>query len=142
MNQNPKMRKVLFIAFMIFSLSGNAQYYLSVADKPEYKKYLKYCNDTITVYIIQHGKATVINHNTQGVDYELYKSIWGGYSDNLLKDTVWYQAWKPGLKTPKLTIYPNQIHLTRKISIRVTRRIPSIRDFNENWSKRNGVAGN
>lgn len=147
------MKKILLIAFILAQICVMGQepriYYLKVADKPEYQKYLNYCNDSIAVMTVQWGKATVKNTNTLGLDYEMFKATAGNYIGltnnfqsikvyseefgHLLKDTVWYKPWKPGLKTPSLSFTANQVPLIRGVLTKVPRRIASIPDFYANW---------
>lgn len=130
------MKTLLLFVFLFVQLVLPAQtpriYYLKAADKLEYQNYLKYCGDSITVKVVQHGKATVINTNTLGLDYELLKAMQGEFG-RLLKDSVWYAVWKPGLKTAAISIGSNQIHIQRLVQIKIPRRLASIPDFYANW---------
>lgn len=130
------MKKIFTLIILIMQIGLFAQtpriYTLKAADKIEYQKYLKFCNDSITVNVIQHGKATVINTNTLGLDYELVKVLDGEFG-HLLKDSIWYKVWKPGTKTTQLVIGPNQIHIQRIVKIKIPRRVPSIPDFYVSW---------
>lgn len=131
------MKTFLLFLLVLVQLALSAQttpriYYLKAADKLEYQKYLTYCGDSVTVKVVQHGKATVINTNTLGLDYELLKAMQGEFG-RLLKDSVWYAVWKPGTKTVAISIGANQIHIQRLVQIKVPRRLPSIPDFYASW---------
>jgi len=152
------MKTLLLFVFLLVQLVLPAQtpriYYLKAADKLEYQNYLKWCNDSITIKTVQWGKATIKNTNTLGVDYEMLKAYAGvdynrvNYGDlknyvsieksanefgHLLKDTLWYKAWKPGTKTPDLVFNSNQRPIIRFVSTKVPRRLASIPDFYANW---------
>ena len=127
------MKRLFFILILILSgLSLSAQTYLKVADKEEYKLYSQYCDSLIRVEIIQWGKATVVKPPSC-INYELYKMIKGGYSDKLLKDTVWYAPYKYGSLAPALSLTKDQVLLFRYIIIQAPRRVKSIADFYANW---------
>jgi hypothetical protein len=127
----------LLIFIFLFSLSATAQTitYLKVADKPDFELYKRWCNDTIVVDIIQHGKATIVNHKISGLNFEMYKAINGNYSDKLLKDTVWYVAWKYGTKTASRTYGTNDYPVQRIVKAKVLRRVYSIDDYYKNRTK-------
>lgn len=126
--------KTLILTFCLLPFALFGQTYLKVADKPEYLKYQAFCATLIKVEVVQHGKATVVDTKTPGVDYQLYKSLYGGYSDKLLKDTVWYAVWKPGTSTTALSFTSNQVHIIRRVFIQVQQRVASVADFYANWT--------
>lgn len=127
------MKKFILLIFL-FPLFTSAQTYLKVADREEYARYVEWCKDSISVDIIQYGKATVVN---QGVmDYQLYKAIYGRYSPSLLKDTFWYQQWRPGIKTTAISLTSDQVLLQRKVRIRIQRQKPTVSNYyliREQW---------
>lgn len=106
---------------------------LKVADKPDYEKYLAYCNDSITVDIVQYGKATVVAQNVPGLDFEMAKMMPGSFTNAMVRDTVWYAPWKPGSKATAYSITSNQVRIERLIKVKVQRRIPSVKDFYASW---------
>lgn len=61
--------------------------------------------------------------------------IWGGYTDKLLKDTVWYAPQKYGTKTISRTYGSNEYTVQRKIKAKVLRRVWSIDDYYKNRTK-------
>lgn len=113
--------KLFTIILLFFAFNVQAQTYVKVADKAEYAKYEKWGKDSIWVDIVQYGKATVTNPKITGLDYQLYKAVYGGYTDKLLKDTVWYQLWHRGLKTTALSLTSDQILLMRKVRVKTQR---------------------
>ena len=123
------------LVLLLFALSISVQaQYLKVADKSECEKYLAFCNDSMTVNIIQYGKVTIPMQYVPGLDFEMAKMIPGTFTDLAVKpDTFWYQAWRQGLKATKYTIDYNQQRVTRIIKVKVQRRIPSVKDFYLNW---------
>lgn len=121
------MKYIAFI-LILFSLSTSAQItYLKVADKPEYAKYLQWCRDSICVDIFQYGKATIVNPRLPGLDYQLYKAVYGNPST--LKDTVWYQLWHRGIKTTAISLTSDQMLLVRKVRIKTQRYEPSVTHY-------------
>lgn len=122
--------KSKLIAVLIFAWVGtNAQTYLKAADREEYAKYVTWCKDSIDIYVTQWGKATIVNPNIIGLDYQLYKAVDGEYSDRLLKDTVWYQVWRRGIKTAAISLTSDQVLLRRPVKIRIQRQIPTIAHY-------------
>ena len=114
----------------MFSLKVQAQTYVKVADKPEYAKYQKWCNDSIWIDVIQWGKATVVNPKLLGTDFQRYKATYGDYTQNLLKDTVWYALWHKGIKTAAISLTSDQVPLIRKVRIKTPRyELPSIAHY-------------
>ena len=123
--------KYITIILILFALNTSAQTtYLKVADKAEYAKYLTWCKDSVWVDVIQWGKATVINPNLLGTDFQRYKATYGGYTVNLLKDTVWYQLWRKGIRTAAISLTSDQVPLVRKVRIKTPRyELPSIAHY-------------
>lgn len=119
---------LLILLLPLFAVSQTITY-LKVADKADFELYKKYCNDTIVVDIIQYGKATIVNTKTSGLNYEMYKAIAGGYTDKLLKDTVWYVPWKYGTKIAARTYGTNDYAIQRVVKAKVLRRVYSIDDY-------------
>jgi len=119
--------KYALIILIIFALNASAQTtYLKVADKAEYAKYQTWCKDSVWVDVIQWGKATVVNPNLLGTDFQRYKATYGEYSPTLLKDTVWYQLWRKGIKTAAISLTSDQVLLSRKVRIETQRyELPS-----------------
>lgn len=109
--------------------------YLKVADKADYELYKKYCNDTIVIDIWQYGKATIANFKTPGVNFEMYKALAVGYTDKLLKDTVWFKVWKYGNKVASRTYGTNDYAIQRIVKAKVLRRIYSIDDYYKSRNK-------
>jgi len=122
---------LLVILLPIISLSQTITY-LKVADKADYELYKKYCNDTIIIDIVQYGKATIVDTKTSGVNYEMYKVIAGKYTNNLLKDTVWYVPWKYGTKVATRTYGTNDYAIQRVVKCKVLKRVASIDDYYKN----------
>lgn len=121
------MKYISFI-LLLFALQSQAQStYLKVADKPDYAKYQKWCRDSIYVDIFQYGKATIVNPQLPGLDYQLYKAIYGHPAT--LKDTAWYQLWHRGIKTTAISLTPDQMLLVRKVRIKTQRYEPSITHY-------------
>jgi len=122
--------KYFSIILLFFALNVQAQTYLKVADKPEYAKYLKWANDSVWIDVVQWGKATVVNPNLLGTDFQRYKATYGNYTGSMLKDTVWYQLWRKGIKTAAISVTPDQTILFRKVRIKTPRyEIPSIAHY-------------
>lgn len=116
-----KLLSFLLLIFISIQLHAQTSTYLKAADKAEYAKYEKWGKDSIWVDITQYGKATIINPKVLGLDYQLYKAVFGSYTDKLLKDTVWYQLWHRGIKTTAISLTSDQILLTRKVRIKTQR---------------------
>lgn len=106
---------------LLFAINCQAQSYVKVSDREEYAKYEKWGKDSIWVDIVQYGKATVINPKIPGLDYQLYKAVYGDYTDKLLKDTVWYRLWHRGVKTSAISLTTDQVLLIRKVRIKTQR---------------------
>lgn len=126
------LRFIIIIIAFAFTSQAQTITYLKVADKADFELYKKYCNDTIVVDIIQYGKATIVNTKTSGLNYEMYKAIAGGYTDKLLKDTVWYKPWIYGTKTVARTYGSNDFPVQRIVKAKVLRRVYSIDDYYKN----------
>ena len=123
--------KYFSIILLFFALNIQAQTtYLKVADKPEYAKYQTWCKDSVWIDVIQWGKATVVNPNILGTDFQRYKAMYGDYHDKMLKDTVWYQLWRKGIKTAAISLTSDQVPLIRKVRIKTPRyELPSIAHY-------------
>jgi len=115
------MKLLSFLVLLFISIQMQAQTYVKVADKAEYAKYEKWGKDSISIDIVQYGKATIINPKVLGLDYQLYKAVYGNYTDKLLKDTIWYQLWHRGLKTTAISLTSDQVLLTKKVRIKTQR---------------------
>lgn len=113
--------KYILLILLLFSLKVQAQTTVKATDKIEYAKYEKWGKDSVWVDIIQYGKATVVNPNVKGLDYQLYKAINGLYSDRLVKDTIWYKLWHRGIKTTAISLNSDQILLTKVVRIKTQR---------------------
>lgn len=119
--------KILLSILLFFTITTSAQTYLRVADKPEYAKYQIWCRDSIWVDVFQYGKATIVNPQLPGLDYQLYKAVYG--KPAILKDTVWYQLWHRGIKTAAISLTSDQMLLVRKVRIKTQRYEPSITHY-------------
>jgi len=115
------MKLFFLILIILIGSTTYSQTYVKVSDRSEYAKYEKWGKDSIWVDIVQYGKATIINPKVLGLDYQLYKAIYGNYTDKLLKDTVWYQLWHRGLKTTAISLTSDQVLLMRKVRIKTQR---------------------
>ena len=130
------MKHILIIILLFQLVSVKAQSYLKAADREEYAKYVKWCEDSITVEVVQYGKATVIKHEFPGFDYQLFKAMNGEYSPTLLKDTFWYKTWEQGKKTPAISLNSDQVLLHRVVKIKIQRYKPSVKHYyliREQW---------
>lgn len=124
------MKLLSFLVLIFISIQLQAQTYLKVSDKPEYAKYLKWAQDSVQIDVIQWGKATVVNPNLLGTDFQRYKATYGDYTQNLLKDTVWYQLWRKGIKTAAVSLTSDQVPLIRKVRIKTPRyELPSVAHY-------------
>ena len=125
---------LIFAVLFLFTVSASTQTitYLKAADKPEYAKYSAYCDSLTRVEVIQYGKATVVKPPTS-INYEMYKMLKGGYSNKLLKDTIWYPPYKYGNLATALSLTKDQVLIFRYIVIQVPRRVKSVNDFYVNW---------
>lgn len=121
--------KLILSILIFFTVSTSAQTYLRVADKSDYAKYTVWCKDSIWVDVVRYGKATVVNPSLPGLDYQLYKAIYGRYSDKLLKDTIWYALWHRGIKTTVISLTSDQTLLFKKVRIKTQRYEPSVTHY-------------
>lgn len=117
------MKKFISILVLCFiAATASPQTYLKASDKPEYEKYLKYCNTPV-------DRPFELNLR---VDVRKINGLWADSLGN------WYVS-----KTPKVYVFPiaentlkiaeYQKLLTVKIYLPVRRREPSIADFYKNW---------
>ena len=123
-----KKNAIILILFL-FSAQAFSQDYLKAADREEYARYVAWCKDSIDIDVRQWGKATIVNPNIKGLDFQLYKAVYGEYSGSLLKDTVWYPLWRRGLKTAAVSLTSDQVLLHRKVRIRIQRQIPTVSHY-------------
>jgi len=115
------MKLFFLILIILIGSTTYSQTYVKVADKAEYARYEKWGKDSISIDIVQYGKATIINPKVLGLDYQLYKAVYGNYTNRMLKDTVWYALWHRGLKTTALSLTSDQVLLIKKVRIKTQR---------------------
>lgn len=114
--------KYLSLILLFFALNVRAQTYVKVADKPEYEKYLTYCNTPIGRTFRLDLKVSVLKINSQYLD-----SIGNWVTSKT--PTIFLVPY--GTKTITTTESQKQIPII--IELPVQRRIPSIADFYKYW---------
>ena len=122
--------KTILAAFLFsVSLSVSAQTYVKVADKPEYAKYLAWCNTPVFKTITQTGKIKMLKVNGQ------YTDSLGRYYDSNPVQITWFSP-----ATASVTAEPWERIVMVRYVVTHQKRKPSITDFYTNW--KNGLVGN
>jgi len=124
------MKKYIFLLFVFILLLSATPTRVRVADKPEYQKYLAYCNETIPVRTAQYGKVKIQQVNNQFTD-----SL-GNYKLTDPPQIYWY-----ALGASKFVCEPNELLIKKQFAVWKKRRKSSVRDFYEWWIPY-GKAGN
>jgi len=114
--------KYFSIILLFFALNVQAQTYVKVVDKPEYEKYLEYCNTPISRPFKLDLKVSVLKINN------LYLDAKGNW---VTSKTPTISLVPFGTKTVTTTESQKQISII--IELPVQRRIPSIPDFYKYW---------
>jgi len=116
------MKRILLFVFVMFSLLSFSQTYVKVADKPEYTRYLIYCNTYTYKYFEVLGKVPVIKVGG------FYADTVGNYS---IKEPLTITWLKPG--TTSITVAESEVLITTTLKLMVRKRTPSIPDFYSSW---------
>jgi hypothetical protein len=117
----------ILICLFVLNVSGQTITYLKVADKPEYAKYLEYCQTPVPRTISMITMVNLLKVN----DYYVQEN-----SDWMAKIPLTIKVYPPGTKS--MTIEPYQKEVTARIDIMVPRRYPtSVDDFYRNWKTGN-----
>ena len=116
------MKTILFTIFILFAFHAYSQTYVKVADKPEYEKYLSYCNthDYKTFEVL--GKVTVLKVNGYYTDPD------GKY---YIKEPLTITWQKIGATSVTVSEFEKLISV--KVTLQTRRRTPSIPDFYKEW---------
>jgi len=114
--------KYILIILLFFAINTSAQTYLKVADKPEYAKYLEYCNAPIS-----RSFKLLLKVSTIKVD-GLYMDSKGNW---VTSKTPTISLVPYGTKT--ITTTESQKIVTITVEFPVQRRIPSVADFYKYW---------
>lgn len=124
------MKNLLIIAFLLLtSVYAEAQTitYLKVADKPEYAKYLEYCNTPVPRTFIMTGAVTILKTNNYYVQPN------GDWMAKVPLTIKWYP-----FGTKSFTFEAYQKEIIARVEIMVPMRYPpSIDDFYKNWKTGN-----
>lgn len=117
----------IFSIFLFLNVSAQTITYLKVADRPEYEKYLSYCNTPVPRTFYIKGAVSLLKVNNYYVQ---------GNSDWVVKVPLTIK-WYP-IGTNTITLEPYQKEITAKVEIFVPMRYPaSVDDFYRNWKTRN-----
>ena len=122
-----KVITTIFSIFLFLNVSAQTITYLKVADKPEYEKYLAYCNTPVPRTVYVKGAISLLKVNG------CYVQENGEWMAKIPLTIKWYPV-----GTKSLTFEPYQKEITAKVEIFVPMRYPpSIDDFYRNWKTRN-----
>lgn len=127
------MKILLFILcfFAFLTVSSQTITYLKVADKPEYEKYLAYCNTPVPRTFYIKGAVTLLK---VGNNYHQANGDWTAKLPLSIK-------WFPVGTTP-MTFEQSQQEITAKVEIMLPKRYPaSVDDFYKNWKTGNILQG-
>lgn len=116
------MKLFFLTAILLIGSIAYSQTYVKVADKPEYEKYLAYCNTPISRPVTLTGRLTVLQVNG------LYADAIGNYVAKLPITITWSAI---GSIPPPCEV--NQRYVTLRFEVLVKRRAPSIPDFYRYW---------
>ena len=114
--------KTLILFLLLLPLFIQAQTYVKVADKPEYEKYLKYCNVPTPLKVTQVGVITLLKVNGQ------YTDSVGNYIVKIPITIAWFKV-----GSTSMTVEPYQKLIYNTFFVPVQMRKPSITDFYTNW---------
>jgi len=113
-----------YFAFILLFFASHiqAQTYVKVADKPEYEKYLEYCNAPISRPFKLDLKVSVLKINNQYLD-----SIGNWVTSK--KPTITLASYS----TKSVSTTESQKLISIIVELPVQRRIPSVTDFYKYW---------
>jgi len=114
--------KYFALILLFFALNIQAQTYVKVADKPEYEKYLTYCNTPISRPFKLDLKVSVLKINDQYLD---------SIGNWVTSKTPTILLVKYAINTTTTT--ESQKTVSMNVELPVQRRIPSIPDFYKYW---------
>lgn len=125
---------ILILFFLISVFTTEAQTYVKTADKPEYARYIEYCNRFVTTRCVQLGRAYVVLDSITPIDS--LKS----FTIDTTKKVVWFTPIIPKYhdndSTKIVSEYSyqgNQIFLVNSWFIWTRQRKHTIADFYSWW---------
>jgi len=116
------MKLFLSFLFLLFAAIAHSQTYVKVADKPEYEKYLAYCNEHDCQTFEVLGKVPILKVGTVYTDAE---------AKYYIKEPLTITWLKVG--TNSITVSESEKLISVKITLLIRRRTPTIPDFYKTW---------
>jgi len=116
------MKNLLFLILAFFLLISATPTRVRVADRAEYQKYLKWCNEIVPTTAIQDGKLKVMLVNGQYTDSP------GNFKPIEPRTVYWYP-----IGTKRVICEKNEVLIWRHQTVWKKRRVSSVRDFYEWW---------